>query len=511
VLRLLAALLLLAVPATAQQGAPTPATRVQTAPPPTAPATVAPVPAAPAPSAQAPTPTAAPVDEFESWLAVQRDARGRACNRRAVEALGNRWVVAFGESGLWTARRNPGGPIVLVSVEELGGPVVALFRREGRVWAEVLRREARDVAPVDENASQAAFPNLDDSPRSGVPTSPPATVADAPAVVTTLDDSENVPEGRVTEVSGGEIVVDLGRDDGVRVGDRVELSEVVEEGVGSQLVERRRVLAVGVVRAVSEDFARVELGMGERVPVGATARSVTRNPTRSRSAPPRVGGLWHVGFMARPFVALEDLGGGILLDASVGYRFEGPIHIEAVVSPLGWATGESNPSVTPAVGFVKGSFDSHLFEIGFGFGVATVHDVEFPTESGSGFLVAQQVRIGAVDGLSLDVLSHVTLFHSRFRFSGMVAHGQIPMGDRFWLLIAGGGGAAGYGYGELGVRALLRGNGDKGSFFFTGTVGGVGVFETVKTTCSTVDFEFGCSENVVYAGPTIGAGGEWRF
>jgi hypothetical protein len=215
--------------------------------------------------------------------------------------------------------------------------------------------------------------------------------------------------------------------------------------------------------------------------------------------------------MARPFVALEDLGGGFLLDASVGYRFESELHVEAVVSPLGWATGEDKPSVVPAVGFVKGSFDSHLFEIGLGFGGATVHDVTFPTESGSGLLVVQQVRIGAVDGLGLDVLSHVTLFHSRFRFSGMTARGQIPMGDRFWLLIAGGGGAAGYGYGELGVRALLRGNGDKGSFFFTGTVGGVGVFETVKTTCGTADLEFGCDEEIVYAGPTLGAGGEWRF
>ena len=125
--------------------------------------------------------------------------------------------------------------------------------------------------------------------------------------------------------------------------------------------------------------------------------------------------------------------------------------------------------------------------------------------------MVQQVRIGAVDGLGLDVLSHVTLFHSRFEFSGMSARGQIPMGDRFWLLITGGGGAAGFGYGELGVRALLRGNGDKDSFFFTGTVGGVGVFDNLNTRCGNTQFEFDCDEEVLYAGPTIGAGGEWRF
>lgn len=493
-MRVLVVLVLLALPVGAQQ-----------------PGFTAPTSTAPAPPV--PVATAAPADEFETWLAVQRDARGRGCNRRAVEALGNRWLVACGESGLWTARRNPGGAIVLVATEDLGGPVVGLFRREGRVWAEVLRREARDVAAVDESASQAAFPSDDLASRPPVAVAPTQTVVmPPPPPAGTTTGRGDAPEGRVTKVLPGEVVVDLGRNKGLRVGDRVELSVVTELDVGSQFVERREVLAVGMVRAVSEDFSRVELGMGERVPVGALARWVTRNPTRSRAAPPRIGGLWHTQFMARPFVALEDLGGGILLDAAVGYRFESEFHVEAAISPFGWATGENNPSVTPMAGFVKASFDSHLFEIGFGFGGSTVHDVQFPTRSGSGFLVMQQVRIGAVDGLDLDIQSHVTLFHSRFTFSGMVARGQIPMGQRWWFVLAGGGGSAGYGYGDLGVRALLRGNGDKGSFFFTGTVGGVGVFENLNAQCGDGEtFEFGCDDEVVYAGPTIGAGGEWRF
>ncbi|HEX6766193.1 MAG TPA: hypothetical protein VF103_11960, partial [Polyangiaceae bacterium] len=87
-------------------------------------------------------------NEFEAWLAAQRDASGRTCNRRAVSALGERWVVACGESGVWLVRRDPDGRIVLVRTDDLGGPVVGLFQREGRVWAEVLRREARDVAAV---------------------------------------------------------------------------------------------------------------------------------------------------------------------------------------------------------------------------------------------------------------------------------------------------------------------------------------------------------------------------
>jgi hypothetical protein len=78
-------------------------------------------------------------------------------------------------------------------------------------------------------------------------------------------------------------------------------------------------------------------------------------------------------------------------------------------------------------------------------------------------------------------------------------------------LFAGGGGSAGYGYGEMGVRALLRGNGDRGSFFFTGTVGGGGVFEKTSTTCEQPGSRFSCPEPLLYAGPMLGAGGEWRF
>src|SRR5688572_21682998 len=125
-LRLFVALVAHVLPVGAQQsGAPKPTAPTPTAPapplpkPPAATPTVpapppkpptatapAPTPTSPPPSAPiaptpTPPPTAAPADEFETWLAVQRDSRGRACSRRAVETLGNRWIVACGESGLW--------------------------------------------------------------------------------------------------------------------------------------------------------------------------------------------------------------------------------------------------------------------------------------------------------------------------------------------------------------------------------------------------------------------------
>jgi hypothetical protein len=452
-----------------------------------------------------------PFSEFEMWLAEQRDGAGRACDRRAVQVAGDHSVVACGESGLWIARRNPAGGYQLVRTDDLGGPVVGLFKRDDRIWAEIARREARDVHPAGESTSSAAFPG-ESVPIRSTETPLRALVAPrSPATPVAATGRASEPEGRVTEVLLGEVVVDLGRKHGLRHRDRVELSVVTSLDAGGEEAQRRDVVAVGVVVAVSERFARVELGINERVPVGAFAQRVARLPTRSRVAPPRLGGLWHAGFMARPFVALDDLGGGVLTEGSVGYRFESDLHVEALLSPLGWGTGEDKPSTTPVAAFAKLSFDPHLFEVGLGVGGETVHDTAFGTDSGSGVAFIQQLRLGARDGLHLDMRGHAVLFHSRFAFSGFVGSGQIPVGQRWWLLFTGGGGSAGYGFGEIAVRALVLGNGDRGSFFFTGSAGGAGVFESKSITCTGDGFTFPCPESVLYAGPMLGVGGEWRF
>jgi hypothetical protein len=468
----------------------------------------------PPPAGSATPPELGRTNELEAWLSEQRDASGRSCNRRAVSALADRWVIACGESGLWIARRNSDGLIVLVRTDDLGGPVVGLFQREGRVWAEVIRREARDVAAVDENASHAAFPSDDPAPSPPAPELGPGARPRSPTAKpeqSVMTGRDGVPEGHVTQVLLGEVVIDIGREYGLRHGDRVELSVLAEVQAGEEQAEGRTVVAVGVVQAVSERFARIDLGIDERVPKGALARPVARSPSENRGAPPRLGGLWHAGFMARPFIALGDLGGGLVMDGSVGYRFESDIHLEALVSPLGWGTGNDQPAVTAASIFAKVSYDTDFFEVGFGIGGESVNDTSFGTDPGSGTVLVQQLRLGSLDGLMLDTVSHAVLFHSQFRFTDFVGRGLIPIGERYWLLFAGGGGSAGFGYGELGVRALLRGNGDRGSFFFTGSVGGAGVFENINTRCSGEGFTYACHEQVLYSGPMVGAGGEWRF
>ncbi|MFO7180330.1 MAG: hypothetical protein DIU78_016635 [Pseudomonadota bacterium] len=320
-----------------------------------------------------------------------------------------------------------------------------------------------------------------------------------------------VPEGRVIEVGLGEVVIDLGRRHGIRDGHSIELVDTRTEKLGSERAERRTVLAVGVVTVVAESTSRVRLGLNERVPVGARARLVTTPPTRRRVAPPRIGGFWEIEVMLRPFLALDEFGGGMLSDFSAGYRFESDLHFEVAFRPLAFGTAKDTPAIAPVAAFAKLGYDRESFAVGLGIGGQTVDSPDLVTPSGSGTLFVQAARLGARDGLHLDCRSDIVLFHSRFMFSGFAATGQIPVGDVTWLVLEGGGGSAGYGYGEIGLRALLRGNGDRGSLFFTGSVGGVGLFRQVESTCGSPNATFSCAAPVEYAGPMVGAGVEVRL
>jgi hypothetical protein len=309
------------------------------------------------------------------------------------------------------------------------------------------------------------------------------------------------------------VVVNLGRDDGLKHGDRIELTVTVTESVGGQVAADREVVAVGVVRTVARDFCRVALGINEKVPLHASARPVTRGKTESRMAPPRASGLWELALRLRPFVALDGLGGGLLTQASAFYRFETHLTVGAEVHPFGFAdgTGQSNLTLIPAASFASVAYDRDVFSIGLGVGIETVHDTPFDAESGTGTLLTQRLRLGARDGLNLDLRNDIVLFHSQFDFSGFVGSAMIPVGSRAWLLFEGGGGSAGWGYGELGLRSLLRGNGQAGSVFLSVTLGGQAVFENRTTMCIQGDVGFPCPNNQLYAGPMLGIGGEYRL
>jgi hypothetical protein len=465
------------------------------------------------PVAADPQPTDASAT-FEQWLEAQRDSLGRRCDARAAELDVNRTVIACGSAGLWVVERSADGSLVVAAVQDLGGDVVGLFTREGRIWAEVAHLEARPVLRAGGSAQSlpgtAAREGKSTAPAATAPTIPSDVAATPPADV---DAPQPLREGRVTEVGIGEVVIDLGLADGLKQGDRIELARLVTATVGGQRATDRQIIAVAVVRAVAEDFSRVDLGLNERVELGASARLVDRNKTESRVAPPRAAGLWELMLRLRPFVALDGLGGGLLTQTSVAYRFESHFALATEIHPFGLASGKGADKATlvPAAAFLSAAYDHELFGVGLGLGFQTVHDTDFETESGSGTLVTQRLRLGARDGLMLDLRNDVVLFHSQFEFSGFVGSAMVPVGGRAWLLFEGGGGSAGYAYGEVGLRSLLRGNGQHGSLFLSVTLGGQAVYEFRTKACVQGDFSFICEDDQVYAGPMLGVGAEYRL
>jgi hypothetical protein len=104
----------------------------------------------------------------------------------------------------------------------------------------------------------------------------------------------------------------------------------------------------------------------------------------------------------------------------------------------------------------------------------------------------------------------VVLFHSRFTLSSLRVQAQIPLGRNTWLIAAGGGGSIGLGFGEIGLRVLMHGNGGPGSFFLSTVVGGVHVFRGCPSDGSCNDGNSVTPRDLGFAGPMLGVGGEWR-
>ena len=445
----------------------------------------------------------------EGFLESKVNERGQHCDRRGELQDAQRVLVACAAAGVWEIALEESGPRLVRSYAFSGDAIGVFAEPDGRLWVKLQVLEARPLSLgttpgagsfPDEALSQGEAP----SRAMPLPTPPPPTSSKAPPSA-----SLEGRVGRVLRVETGEVVISLGEADGLTRSDRIELAREVEDSPDDDAGESglsREVLAVGVVTHLSEHTARVRLGVNENVPVGALANPSHAQPTASLSAPPRAANLWSLALAARPFVALGQLGGGMLLSGSVGKRFTAPFHLQAVVDPVAFAVVESHQGTSAASAAVIASYDSRFFEMGLGFGAQTVNDTNFGVMAGSGLSVVQLIRLGAEDGLDLNVRTSVVLFHSQFEFGGMVASLQIPVSRGYWLLLAGGGGEVGYGYGEFGLRALLAGNGGVGSKFLVVTAGGAGVFQSG----SCAPFA-PCTSSLSYGGPMAGIGGEWRF
>jgi hypothetical protein len=398
-------------------------------------------------------------------------------------------------------------------VRREAGDVKGFFVEGGRIWARIVEERAVVVART---GIAVAYPAEPPSPSAQVPSAPathtpdggPAPPREQPASFDDEDPEEEWPLGQVIAVDGLDVQINLGARDGISNRARVGFGLDAARDEHSQSAEGFSPEVVGRVVEVTSSTARVRISVGEMVKVGTPAR-LTRAPlTGSRSAPERVTGVWEIRGILRPFLNLGAFGGGLLGEGGVGYRTR-VFHVGATLVPLGIAGADGADTMATWGGYVYAAFDSSVFSAGLGLGGQAVNDTGQRVDQGSGISLVQLLRLGAVDGLHLMSRTKAVVFHSLTEFSSLEMQGQIAVANDSWLILRGGGGVEGYGYGEVAVRALLRGNGGKDSLFLEISVGGAGLHQSFCPEEPTQPVG-GCPSGNV-AGPLVGLGAEWRL
>ncbi len=490
-------------------------------------------PASASPSAAAPAPVDPTYALQDGRLVLRRRAEPprpveTPCAAQALQRAGQRLYLACADAGLAVFELDTAGAPQLVEQRPLAGRAVGfLVAPDGRVWVELLRSEAR---PLDEAMAAPAL--------AAAPAAAPAATPSAPSPGAPPPSSGG--EGVVLEAHSGRVVIDLGQQHGLARGSHVALftRRTVDLG-GGQSAQEEDLIAVGEVRAVTADRAQVRLGLNERVPAGAVARRSEGALSETQWAPPRVDGIWEVAFMARPFLAVGAFGLGAIADGSVSLRHPDNLRLQLLLEPAGVGYADEG-NILALAGTFLGSYDTRLFEIGLGLGWSLVNEdlqrsvaAGASDESGmdaiepgfegldSGLAVGQIARLGATDGLHILVRNTFLLYDSTFFYGGTTGQLQWPVTESSWLLLRGGGGRAGYGYGEVGLRWLARGNGDRDSVFLTVTAGGGALSGHVDSTCryytgsdaqgAPVYEDQSCQKSISYGGPMVGFGAEWRL
>ncbi len=310
---------------------------------------------------------------------------------------------------------------------------------------------------------------------------------------------EQATIGEVIELLEGVVLISLGSEQGVEKGALVELyvteREVLADG---ELLQVRRRLSVGRVVGVGKQRAEVALGFNERVDLGASAAlfdpSLGGPYQPNLYFPPRASGTSSYKAHLRPFLPLDTLGVGALIELGASFRLEAPITIDLMVNPIGFGLSSDGHLLSFAASGAL-SLDMDQFQIGLGVGVARRADSN--NQGSFAPALVQLFRLGSVDGFHTQL--QLTLFAASdaWEFGSLYVQTQLPLAiilNDTWFLFRAGGGIAGDVYGELGLRLLLSGRGREGSIFITPTIG-IGSINAANTT---------------YAGPMLGVGLEWR-
>lgn len=455
----------------------------------------APVEAAAPPVAPSPVSVPAPSTSegnspIEKLLASQPDW---GCEYQAHAITEKNIVIACKGGSLLTLARTATG-VQLTGRRQVNGNVKDFYEHEGSVWARI----------VSESAESVVFGSILASGKADKTERPAPTKA----AVVQEDSTPDVVKGTVSRVDGRDAVIDVPMESGVKEGDRLTISRPAS---GSDVFFVEDPVVARVVR-VNGDQVLARLGMNEVVEPGFVAQGTTERETASRRAPPRVYDVWDVRAVLRPVLNIGSVGGGVGGELSADRRTE-HFRFGVNLSPISFVGASGEGSVLAAGGYAFAAVDHSIYSAGVGVGGNTVNDTDGESDAGSGLTIVQLLRIGAIDGLHLESRVEAVIFRSEVLFGYLQLEGQLAVADTAWLVVRGGGGSIGYGFGEVVVRNLLWGTGQPGSTFLELGLGGAGVFQqSCPPTPSVVSADaFPQCTNKEMGGPMFTAGLEWRL
>lgn len=314
------------------------------------------------------------------------------------------------------------------------------------------------------------------------------------------------PSGQVSEVGKGVVLINIGRDDGLKLKDRVRFFTSNSKGkthnweMESDGVTVERESGRGSIQDLGVDRAVVALDRGSEVYAGDSAQA---QPRRIRNfypiAPERIGGVGETIFTIRPALVLEGLGAAVLMDFATHYHFNPDFYVSAQLQPIGFGHSRTGTSMSLSA-LASGGYDHRYFSVGLGFGFMTK---DYPQGSGYfGFgsvAISQEVRFGARNGLNLFLRNTFVKNSDKFEYGNVLVDINIPVNTQFDVRIQGVTGLFGPQFIEAGLRSWVIGNGNQGSLGIDFAAG----FGGLQNAYDPAGF---LGDSVAHYGPLISAG-----
>lgn len=336
-------------------------------------------------------------------------------------------------------------------------------------------------------------------------------------------------EGRAVLVVESRVYVACG-DDGVAVvglePEPVLLGRIPTDGEAAGLFARAGKPWVELTRTEARPLgalrAQGPLPPSVHAPSGGQAARTPEPAERPKLiAPSRVGDVTELSLGGAAFLTVGDLGVGMLAGAGIGHRFEAPFALRAEAYPIAIGTGKQG-AVGAFTGIGLASIDTTFFEIGLGLGAGKIPKSGSYDYSGTGTAVQSDgggsvvaptyVRIGARDGLYFSVRTSIIVRREEFAFGSVDVVGQIPLAERWALVVRGEGGNMGSASGTASMRYRITETRGAGAAFVQGG-GGYAYLEGDPRceTRTTVGGSYTSCFTASYSGPALAVAGEWRF